>query len=89
MNGVNAVTRGREDAATKARRYIGEGRLHVLLVHRDRIMAECKGDGAIWHPCFVRGAWHCDCPHGGARNCSHLAALRLVTTAPAHRGGDR
>jgi hypothetical protein len=76
----------REDAATKARRYITEGRLHVLLVHRDRIIAECHGDGAIWHPTYVRGAWRCNCPAGGARNCAHLRALRLVVSEPKHRG---
>lgn len=76
----------REDAATKARRYLSEGRLHVLLVHKDRVFAECKGDGAIWHPVYARGRWGCDCPAGAARNCAHLRALRLVCTEPKHRG---
>lgn len=26
------------------------------------------------------------CPAGAAQNCAHLRALRLVTTAPKHRG---
>ena len=76
----------REDAATKGRRYLTEGRLHILLVHKDRIYAECKGDGAIWHPVYVRGGWRCDCPAGASERCAHLQALRLVATEPKHRG---
>lgn len=76
---------GRENAASKARRYLTEGRLHVLLVHGDRIYAECRGDGAVWHPCYVRGTWRCDCPAGAAHRCAHLQALRLVCTEPKHR----
>src|SRR5262249_13760550 len=82
---VGSVGRTRENAQDKARRYLTEGRLHVLLVHGDRIFAECRGNGAIWHPVYVRRAWHCDCPAGNARDCAHLNALRLVTTEPKHR----
>jgi hypothetical protein len=71
--------RPRETVETKARRYLAEGRLSVVLVVDDEIEATCRGDGAVylagWH-----GAWHCSCPARTDR-CAHLAALRLVTTA--------
>ena len=69
----------RESAETKARRYLAEGRLEVVLVADDEIEATCRGDGAAyllgWH-----GAWHCSCPARTDR-CAHLVALRLVVLA--------
>jgi uncharacterized Zn finger protein len=69
----------REDAATKARRYFGEGRVDV----RHRIGAELRayirGDsGEVYQAGHVRGSWFCDCPAYG--RCSHLQALMLITT---------
>jgi hypothetical protein len=52
----------RESVEAKSRRYLLEGRLNILLVRQDRIYAECRGDGAVWHPVYTRGRWGCDCP---------------------------
>jgi hypothetical protein len=40
----------REDAATKARRYLAEGRLLVTAVSGDHVTAGCRGDGAVYRP---------------------------------------
>ena len=64
------------DAATKARRYICEGRLSIGSVNGS-VTATAKGDGAIYHLGWERGRWFCDCPCM-TDQCSHLKALRLV-----------
>ena len=61
--------RARENAATKGRRYLTEGRLVITSVlPGERVRAAARGDGRIH-----RLGWH-------ARTdaCSHLIALRLV-----------
>ena len=91
VNGVPAADRilgeilaelkrpSRESVEAKARRYLAEGRLEVVLVADDEIEATCRGatgDYLLgWH-----GAWHCSCP-AYTEGCAHLVALRLVTTA--------
>lgn len=70
----------RENAAMKARRYLTEGRLVIIEVREDRISAFCRGDGAVWAVGYSPRGWECDCP-ALSSNCSHLLALRLVTTA--------
>jgi uncharacterized Zn finger protein len=65
----------REGAAAKGRRYLTEGRLVVLSVHRGRVEALCRGDGHRWR-CGYDGDWWCRCPARGV--CAHLTALRLV-----------
>lgn len=69
----------RETVATKAARYVCEGRLVVTSVIGDEVRAICRGDGQLYHCGHEPGrGWHCDCPARGDR-CAHLAALRLVT----------
>jgi uncharacterized Zn finger protein len=70
----------REAAPDKARRYLGEGRLIVTRVIGNTIDATCRGDGQTYT--LGRNAkrgWHCTCPNLTA-NCSHLIALRSVTS---------
>ena len=69
----------RENAATKARRYLGEGRLIVLQVKAGRpgyVRAVCRGDGQM-HRQTYNGRWSCTCP-ALTDQCSHLTALRMV-----------
>ena len=69
----------REDIATKAARYLAEGRLIITRVDGDHITATCRGSGAV-HSCGHdpdRGDWWCDCP--ARRTCAHLVALQRVT----------
>ena len=66
----------RENAATKARRYLTEGRVILTEVSPRTINALVRGDGichaVVWHP----DTWFCTCEARGT--CSHLIAVRLV-----------
>jgi uncharacterized Zn finger protein len=69
-----------EDAASKGRRYLVEGRLHICHADGRRILARCRGDsGAIYPVGLERDSWFCTCP--AKRRCSHMMALMLVTLA--------
>ena len=66
----------RENAASKGRRYLLEGRLIVSAVDCAGIEARCRGAGEIHQLGYRRGRWWCSCPARGT--CSHLTALQLV-----------
>lgn len=69
----------REDAAAKARRLLGEGRLNVRRADSGGIVADCRGDsGAVYRVTFDlrSGEWGCTCP--ALSRCSHVRALQLV-----------
>lgn len=66
----------REDAQTKARRLLSEGRVTIRSLTSDRIVADVRGDSAEVHEVgWDPDGWHCSCP---ARRCSHVRALMLV-----------
>ena len=68
----------REDAATKARRLLAEGR--VTIVHADEggVAALIRGDSAMtYRVTHAGGEWRCDC--AARTRCSHIQALMLVT----------
>jgi hypothetical protein len=69
----------RESIESKGRRYLLEGRLVVTRVDGDHVSACCRGDGEVYQCGHEpdRG-WWCSCP-ARTDQCSHLAALRLVT----------
>ena len=66
----------RENAATKARRLLTEGR---VVVHTGvTIRARVRGDSAREYEVRFDGTrWHCGCPALSAR-CSHVQAVQLV-----------
>lgn len=67
----------RENARSKGRRYLAEGRLVIRSLDRRSIKAECRGDGAIYQLGWdLDSGWFCSCPALG--RCSHLFALGLV-----------
>jgi uncharacterized Zn finger protein len=69
----------RENAATKARRLLGEGRVRVLASSEREgyVSAQVRGDSAAIYGCgYEEGAWWCSCPAKGA--CSHMLALQLI-----------
>lgn len=69
----------RENAQEKGRRLLVAGRLRVLRVDGDLIVATCRGDsGGIYDLGFDPGnrQWRCTCPARTA--CSHLHALWAV-----------
>jgi hypothetical protein len=71
----------RENAQAKSRRYLTEGRLHILRVDETVVIAVCKGDGAFWWLGHDGRTWHCDCD-ARSLDCSHLLALRTVVVSP-------
>ena len=74
----------RENAATKAMRYLTEGRLIVSHARPNTsVRATCRGDGAVWRCGWDAGTWWCDCP-ARTDQCAHLRALRLVTAPDLH-----
>lgn len=68
----------RESAATKATRYLAEGRLIVRAVGRGNVEATCRGDGAVYHVGWHGARWSCTCPARG--RCAHLIALGRVVS---------
>jgi hypothetical protein len=75
----------RENAASKGRRLLVEGRLRIRSAGPAVIVATCIGDSAeVYHVGYEPGGWHCSCP--ALTRCSHLTALMLVTLRP---GGSR
>jgi len=75
----------REPVAAKARRLLAAGALTVVRLAGDVVDAVIEGDTGTYllghDP--ARG-WFCSCPARG--RCSHVIALRLVTTRPREGG---
>jgi hypothetical protein len=71
----------RENARAKALRYLTEHRLTILRVDKERVEAECRGDGAVYSLGWQDGAWRCDCP--AKTRCARLLALMAVTVRGA------
>lgn len=74
----------RENAAAKAKRLLGEGRVLLTRVVDREVDAIVRGDSGEFYAVSHRpGSWVCPCAAlSGA--CSHVQALMLVT-APARR----
>jgi hypothetical protein len=69
----------RENASEKGRRYVSEGRLVIRQLDEEGgvVVADCRGDGAIYSLGFDDRGWWCSCEARG--RCAHLIALGLVT----------
>lgn len=68
----------REDAHTRGRRLLAEGRLIVKAVGPE-IEAACRGDSGQIHQLGYRaGRFWCSCE--ARTRCAHLVALELVVT---------
>lgn len=68
----------RENAASKAKRLLQEGRVMVRAANGSSVDALVRGDSAsLRHVCYEFGNWSCDCAYRG--DCSHIRAVRLVT----------
>jgi uncharacterized Zn finger protein len=71
----------REDAASKGRRLLTEGRLGVTSVQPEAVEAFVRGDSAEFYRVGFRDReWWCSCPSGAANpvRCSHVRALQIV-----------
>jgi hypothetical protein len=76
----------REEARSKARRLLAEGRLTIRAVGTDVILARVRGESAREYLVTSDPAgWDCSCDAVG--HCSHVLAVRLVTLEPDHRHG--
>lgn len=90
----DALVPSRKTADSKARRLLIEGRLDVTRHdvagdHAGLIVATCRGDsGTVYQLGYDphQRQWRCTCQELRG-NCSHLHALKLVTTTPTE--GDR
>lgn len=72
----------RENARTKARRLLVEGRVLVRRVDEQGALAHVRGDsGAVRIVTFGLGRWFCDCPAKGD-TCSHVRAVASVVVVP-------
>ena len=88
VSGINPETIGlelrigkvaRENAATKARRLLVEGRVLVRYAGPEGIRAFVRGDsGCLRRVSYDSGRWDCDCPARGDK-CSHVMAVQAVT----------
>jgi len=76
VDAVPKRSRKRENAETRGKRYLVEGRLTVREVSSTRILATCRGTGSTWSLGFMNGVWFCECP--ARSRCSHLWSLLLV-----------
>ena len=75
---MTAEALGRENAETKARRYLTEGRLIVRAINGAHVTAIARGNGAIHRINHHPGTgWDCTCP--ARSRCCHLIAAQLVT----------
>lgn len=78
---LNLLPKKRNDARHKAMRLLIAGRLRVVRVEGDVIVAECRGDsGQVYHLGHDPNKaphWRCTCQAKTA--CSHLHALWAVT----------
>lgn len=73
----------REDAQTKSRRLLVEGRVVITAVAGSHVEARVRGDGVI-HDVTANGdAWSCSCPARG--RCSHLLAVGHVVATNRSR----
>jgi uncharacterized Zn finger protein len=71
---------GRENAATKAMRYLVEGRCILRYVDDERVVARVRGR-EVYDVEFAPGrGWSCSCAARG--RCAHIIALVHVTARP-------
>ena len=73
---ANRKLLGRENAATKARRLLIEGRVQIVRADRREVLARVRGDSG-WHRVVCSNGWRCDCEAMSVR-CSHVQAVSLV-----------
>lgn len=70
----------RENAETKGRRYLTEGRIEIIWAQvLGTVVAKAHGETGTYDCGFdaAMGEWRCTCEARG--RCAHLVALQLVT----------
>jgi hypothetical protein len=74
---------GRENAMTKSRRYLLEGRCILRYVDADRVVARVRGRTVYDVEHQAGSGWSCSCPAKSSR-CAHVLAVGHVVA----RGGQ-
>jgi hypothetical protein len=70
-----------ENAHTRGRRLLVEGRLIVTSASPSHIVGRCRGDSGQIHTLTAdEGGFTCSCP--ALRTCAHIVALQLVVIQP-------
>lgn len=70
---------GRENAETKGRRYLIEGRVVLRVVRPGFVDAIVRGSDKFYEVSLRNGFWTCNCFAKG--RCSHLVAVQLVVVS--------
>ena len=60
---------GRENVATKAIRYLTQGRVMVKSVTPEGVLAHVRGGGEVYVTSWLDGRWSCSCP--AKTECCH------------------
>lgn len=68
---------GRENAQSKGRRYLIEGRVLIRIVQPGHVNAVVRGTERFHEVQLRDGSWNCSC--FAKTTCSHLVAVQLVT----------
>jgi hypothetical protein len=77
----------RENAATKARRLLGEGRVTIVHANEGGVAPLVRGDTAMtYRVTHSGGEWRDDC--AARTRCSHIQAVMLVTTSTPWRSAS-
>lgn len=74
----------RENAASKGRRYLTEGRVVITRLNTGSVDAVVRGDGTHHAVAWRPHLWTCTCEARGT--CSHLLAVRLVVAVDLLEG---
>ena len=67
---------GRENAQTKAMRYLVEGRIIIRFVDGERVLARVRGRAVYDVEHQAGSGWSCSCPARG--RCAHILAVSHV-----------
>ena len=73
-----------ESVTAKAGRLLASGAVTVIRVDDDLVDARVRGDSGTYIVRRDPAGWWCSCPVRRPE-CSHIAAVRLVTTATIER----
>ena len=72
----------RENARTKALRYLIEGRIMIRSVGPQGVRAHVRGQGHVYNVAYeAGGGWTCSCP-AKTPYCCHVIATGLVVAVP-------
>lgn len=78
---------GRENAATKSRRLLVEGRVCIRRVDGRGVLASVRGDSGAIRTVLYEHGWTCDCEYRG--RCSHILAVASVVVVASIGSNER